>query len=194
MLWRNKKIWLLYMKFTSKEVILKDGRRCILRSACEKDAKNLLEYLKITAEETHFLTREPEEITMTLEQEKEFIQKREDAPRELLLIAEMDGRHVGNCSIMQVGSFMRYAHRCSLGIALYQEFCGLGIGRIMMEEVLKAARECGYEQVELEVVADNVVAVELYQKLGFEIYGTYEHNMKYKDGSYADVYLMKKEL
>ncbi len=42
----------------------------------------------------------------------------------------------------------------------------------------------------LEVVTENRRAISLYQKMGFRICGTLPDNMKYKDGTYADVYWM----
>ena len=70
-----------------------------------------------------------------MEQEKTFIQGRIEAERELMLIATIDGEHVGNCSLMKVGTYKRYTHRCDVAIALYQKFCGAGIGEIMMRAV-----------------------------------------------------------
>ena len=64
----------------------------------------------------------------------------------------------------------------------------------MMTEALKVAKQAGYEQAELEVVADNIRAVHLYEKMGFQKYGTFPDNMKYADGSYADAYWMMKKL
>ena len=79
-------------------------------------------------------------------------------------------------------------------IALYQEFCGYGIGKIMLETVLKAAKESGFEQAELEVISDNQNAITLYEKLGFQKYGTFPDNMKYADGHYASADWMMKKL
>ena len=111
-----------------------------------------------------------------------------------MLIAAIDGRHIGNCSVSSLGSYKRYAHRCDVALALYQEYCGAGIGKAMLETALKAAREAGYEQAELEVIADNKNAVALYEKLGFVKYGTFPDNMKYSDGTYADAFWMMKKL
>lgn len=183
------------MYFAEKEIILKDGRRCILRSARPKeDAKALIDYLKITATETPYLLREPEEITLTAEQEERFLQGRLNDPRELMLLAFVDGEHAGNCGLVSQGERPRTRHRCGVGIALYQKYCGLGIGRQMLETVLAAAKELGYEQAELEVVKGNTTAQRLYESLGFEAFGTRPHAMKYKDGSYADDILMVKVL
>ena len=50
------------------EFKLKDGRTAILRSANEKDAKALIEYMKKSTGETDFLLRTPEECeTRTIE-------------------------------------------------------------------------------------------------------------------------------
>ena len=46
----------------------------------------------------------------------------------------------------------------------------------------------------LEVVTENRRAISLYQKMGFRICGTLPDNMKYKDGTYADVYWMMRKL
>lgn len=179
-----------------KPVVIKDkkGREVILRSAEEQDAAAFIEYMKITAGETPFLLREPDEITLSVKQEREFIKARKNSENELLLTAEMQGRHVGSCSLTGVGSWKRYRHRCEISVALYQEYCGSGIGKAMLETVLEIAEQVGYEQAELEVAAQNKPAIELYEKLGFERYGTFPGYMKYEDGSYADAYWMLKKL
>ena len=176
--------------------IIKDkkGRDVLLRSAEEKDAEALIDYMKITAAETPFLLREPDEISLTIEQEQAFIKAKKDSENELLLIAETGGRHIGNASLMSAGGFKRYRHRCEIAIALYQEYCGLGIGKAMLEMVFDIAKKAGYEQAELEVIANNKPAIALYEKLGFQKYGTFPDNMKYADGSYTDAYWMMKKL
>lgn len=182
------------MKYAEKRVCLKDGREAILRSAGAEDGDDLIRYLKVTAGETRYLLREPEEINITKEQEEVFLKRKEEAENELMLLAFVDGRHVGNCSVNALGNMKRYRHRCSVAIALYQEYCGLGLGRIMLGVILEEAKRCGYEQAELEVMADNQRAIGLYQSMGFEVYGRMPYNMKYADGSYADALWMMKRL
>lgn len=182
------------MIFEPIEIKDKIGRSVVLRSAETSDGTAMLDYLKITAGETPFLSREPEEINLTAEQQTAFIQSRIDSENELMLIALIDGRHIGNCALARLSNTQRYRHRCSVSIALYREYCGFGIGKAMMNTVLTVAKDLGYEQAELEVVADNKAAVNLYKKLGFIEYGRFPDNMKYKDGSYADAIWMMKKL
>ena len=148
----------------------KQNRTVILRSADVSDAEALLRYLKVTSGETPFLIREPDEIKITLEQEEAFIRSKMEEPGELLLIGEIYGKQVGNCSVTRMGSFKRYAHRCEIAIALYQEYCGAGIGKMMMETALQEAKKMGYEQAELEVISDNANAIALYEKMGFKAF------------------------
>ena len=170
------------------------GRTVVFRAAMPEDAADIIQYLKVTSGETPYLIREPDEITMTLEKEEAFIRDKLDSERELMLAAFVDGKHAGNCSLMCLSTYRRYRHRCELAIALYQAYCGCGIGKAMLETVLEAAAAVGYEQAELEVAAENESAISLYEKLGFQKYGTFPDNMKYSDGSYRDAYWMMKKL
>lgn len=169
------------------------GHELLLRNAREEDAQRLIDYLKTTSGETRFLIREPDEVTMTQEDERRFIRMQNESANDVMLLAFYDGEFAGNGSLMGMGP-SRYRHRAGLAVALFQAYTGLGIGRAMMEALIAIAREHGIEQVELEVVADNARAIALYKKLGFEVYGTMPRNMKYRDGTYADVYWMMKRL
>lgn len=182
------------MKFEAKRYFDKNGNAFILRNAELSDAADYIRYLKVTSGETPYLIREPEEISLTEEQEQKFLQSKIDAERELMLAAIVDGKLVGNCSLMSAGGFNRYRHRCDVAIALYQKYCGKGIGKGMLDTILEVAENAGYEQAELEVIADNKPAIALYEKLGFIRYGIFPDNMKYKDGDYVDAYWMMKKL
>lgn len=179
-----------------KPITVKDKKGCDieLRSAEISDAEILIEYLKNTTKETPYLIQEPEEITFTVEQEQNFLKSKIESEKELMLLAFTDGKFVGSCSLMSMGNHKRYAHRCSIAIALYHEYCGRGIGKIMLETLLKTAKEIGYEQAELEVMSKNEKAKTLYESLGFKVYGTLPNNIKYKYGSYDDSYWMMKQL
>ena len=182
------------MKFKSITVKDKTGKDIELRSAEVQDAEALITYLKVTNAESPYLICEPEEITLSLDQEKELIIRKEESERELLLLAFENGKHIGNVSLMSVGSSMRYKHRCNIAIALYKKYCGRGIGRLMLETILDVAGKTGYTQAELEVVTENTGAINLYESLGFVKIGQLPNSMRYKDGSSVDSFLMVKQL
>lgn len=182
------------MKIESKEVILKNGKKCILRSPKLEDAEQLIDYLKVSAGETDFLLKYPEEVNITVEKEKGILQWSIDSDRDLMIIAEIDGKVVGNCSFSPIGRKMRIRHRCSIGIALYENVWGLGIGTALLALLIENAIECGYEQMELDVVSRNDRAIKLYEKMGFVKCGNKPKAMKHKDGTYDDEVMMVKQL
>ena len=182
------------MECKERLLFLKDGRTARLRHARPEDASMLLELLRTTSAESRFLLREPEEVTMTVEEEEAFITARLEAPGQVLLTIEMEGHLVGMGSLSGVGPFQRYAHRGGVALALRQSVWGQGLGRQLLTALLDIAKTAGYEQVELDVLADNHRARSLYESVGFTVTGTLPRNMKYKDGTYADAYFMVREL
>ena len=56
------------------QLSLKDGRKAVLKNPMPEDAEAVLFHMKQTAGETDFLVRYPEEIHLTVEEEKEFLE------------------------------------------------------------------------------------------------------------------------
>ncbi len=183
------------MRMTPVEIPLKDGRTLLLRSAEVSDAKIMLDYLHATYQETPYLLQDVQEADrISLEKEERFLENRLNSSNSIMIAGFIDGEHVGNCSFQPAGFADRVAHRCSMGIAMYLKYAGQGIGALFMEELMKQARACGYEIMELEVVEGNERAMRLYKKMGFEVIGLRKRAIRYRDGSYAGEYLMQREL
>ena len=108
------------------EFKLKDGRTAILRSANEKDAKALIEYMKKSTGETDFLLRTPEECeTRTIEQEIDFINSCNSSDAQALLVCEAGGKLAGNCMVWW-NNRAKTGHRASVAIGLLSEFWNQG--------------------------------------------------------------------
>ena len=174
------------MKFNSKEIILKDGRKCILRSPEKEDAAAMLEYLKLTSAETHFMVRYPEEITACIESEELCLQDILDNPYNIMIAAFIDGELAGNTGVNIVRNHIKMRHRASLGISIKQAYWHNGVGTALLLEAISYAKRQGYEQLELGVFEDNTRAHVLYQHLGFEDWGISKRAFKLKDGTYRD--------
>ena len=182
------------MTYPPEAFTLRDGRTCVFRSADPDDAAAMIRYMKTMLGESPFLLRTPEEFDYTAEAEAAVLERRKSDPRTLMLLAEMDGEIIANCDVSSHGSRSRTLHRATLGMSVRRDFWRQGIASGLMERLIAFARQAGFEQIELEVVAANFRAMGLYLKYGFEVYGTRPHGMKYADGSYADDYLMVKKL
>lgn len=182
------------MKFGPLETTDKLGRKLIIRNAVPDDADEIIKSIEITASETPYLIKEPEDDLILHDDEVDFINGCIESDNMLLLAAFVDGDFAGGCLMGPVGEYKRYAHRCDVSISLYQKYCGAGIGFTLMGHLLEAAKKAGYEQAELEVVSTNKSAIALYEKFGFIKYGVMPKNMKYSDGSYVSSDWMMKEL
>lgn len=182
------------MDYPGKTIPLKNGKSCLIRRGEERDAEILMKHWEITAGETRNLTRELSEDDLTVEEQRALIREKNGEENVLNLLAFVDGQHAGNCAFNPVEDSLRMRHRCAVGIALYQKFCGMGIGTALLSEILAAAKAAGYERAELEAVSTNAPAIGLYKKLGFEVIGTMPQALRYQDGTYADFLLMTKRL
>ncbi len=182
------------MKFESRTVQLKDGRTCVLTPTSPEYSEAMIEYMKKTAGETEFLLRYPDEVSYTLEQEREILSSILENPGHAMMVALVDGKVAGNASISGIGSKRKILHRCSLAIALYREYWGLGIGTAMIGYLTELARKIGYRQIDLEVVAENEQAIALYRKCGFTESGRRVRALKFDDGTWHDEILMVKIL
>lgn len=183
------------MNCAPQEHILKNGRRIITRSLCAGDAEQALTHHILVCGETDNLARYPDEIRMTAEEERAFLQKQAKSAKGVMLGAFAGGRLIASASIVPVSeSHERYRHRGAFGISVAREFWNQGIASLLIRQVLEYARLAGYGQIELEVLADNRKAISLYQKYGFREYGRRPHGFKMRDGTYRDEVLMLRAL
>ena len=183
------------MVFKEKEFKLKDGRDALLRSPCEDDAEDMLQFIIKASGETDFLMKFPEEFAeFTLEQEKDFIRGDYSNKNGMMISCLVNDKIAGNCQI-SFRTGMKDRHRASVAIALLQEFWNLGIGTKMFEELFQVARERGgVRQIELDFIEGNSRARGLYEKMGFRITGIKPNAIRMKDGTFVNEYMMIKQL
>lgn len=178
------------MKLIEKEIKLKDGTTCILRSPNEQDAEKMIEYLKMTSEETHFMVRYPEEINITIDKEMEILKDNLISNQNIMIGAFVNNELAGNAGISCVRNHIKLKHRAVFGISIKQKYWNNGIGNALIKEIIGQAKQIGYEQIELGVFSDNEKAVTLYKKYGFEVWGNMKNAFKLKDGTYRDEIIM----
>lgn len=173
-----------------KEITLGDGRGCILRNPTAEDAEAIIKHMCITSDETDFMMRYGDEITMEEWEEAAYLSLQEESGNSGMICAIVDGRLVANGGFTCAADREKCRHRASFGISVRRRFWGLGIGTAIIEGIIELAKEAGYEQLELEVVSSNRRGMALYEKIGFEKCGTLPRAFKLRDGSYLDFTVM----
>ena len=174
---------------------LKDGRKALLRSPKDEDIRGVLDYLYVSAGETEFILRYPEECgKYTYEGEKALFDRINASDNEAMLVCVVDGKVAGNCQIAWKTG-IKTRHRASVAIALLKEFWNQGIGTRMFEEMIRIAEANeNLIQMELEFVEGNTRARALYEKMGFRITGVNPNAIRLRDGTLLNEYCMIREI
>ena len=102
------------------------------------------------------------------------------------------GRVIGWCDVFPMTN-PRLAHRGELGMGLFPEYRGKGVGTRLLQAVIEHSRRIGLEKIELKVYTSNKTAIALYEKHGFEREGVIK-NYRKLDGQVFDVLAMAKFL
>jgi ribosomal protein S18 acetylase RimI-like enzyme len=102
------------------------------------------------------------------------------------LVALDQDRVVGWCEVRR-DILPGRAHTGMLGMGLRAPYRGKGLGRQLMESALRAARERGFERIELMVRSPNLRAIRLYSGVGFQEEGRKRDAVRLDDGSEDEV-------
>ncbi|QKY71745.1 GNAT family N-acetyltransferase [Lentibacillus sp. CBA3610] len=153
------------------------------------DAEKFLELSK-RIDESGFMLHEPGERKTTVEQQKEAITRIGSESRSVFFVAEADRGLAGFIAAFG-GKMKRNCHSAYLALGVHDAFHGQGIATKLVMRVFDWAEANGISRLELTVIKDNVKAVKLYQKMGFQIEGEKVHSLMI-DGKPANEYYMYK--
>lgn len=103
-------------------------------------------------------------------------------------VAVTDDGVVGWCDIRRHDR-PSHAHRGTLGMGIIPGYRDKGLGTRLISATLDAARELGLHRIELDVHADNLRAIALYEKVGFVHEGIARDAVKI-DGRFIDAIQM----
>jgi len=161
----------------------------ILRCPRISDATELSKLRMQIDGETEYLDREAGEGFLAPEDFEKLIYEDSIAERTLFLVAEVDGKIVG-FTRCEGNRLNRFKHKAEFGICVLLEYCGAGIGKVLMEHILMWADSIGIEKITLNVVQTNTKAIQLYKKFGFVEEGLLIKDRIHKDGLYYNTLVM----
>lgn len=100
------------------------------------------------------------------------------------LVAVVEGKVVGMIGLQRFEN--RRAHVGSIGMGVHDAFAGRGVGTALMAGVIDLAdRWLNLKRLELQVWADNIPAIGLYERFGFEREGLLRAE-GFRDGEFVD--------
>lgn len=124
----------------------------------------------------------PQEECLTAETGREFF-----AAQDYCAVAEEDGQVLG-LYILHPNNIGRCGHICNASYAVDRARRGAHIGEKLVMDCLVQGRRLGYRVLQFNaVVASNVHARHLYERLGFIQLGTIPGGFRMIDGHYEDI-------
>lgn len=131
-------------------------------------------------------TFDTEPLTMD-EQNKWFL---EHGPKNPIVVAELDESVVGWASLSEWSRRCAYTDTAEISIYVKKDHQGTGIGKQLMEAILKKGEEAGLHTVVARIVEGSDLSVHLHEAAGFEHIGIMKEAGK-KFGKLLDVILMQ---
>jgi len=109
---------------------------------------------------------------------------------QLSLVGERAGEVIASAGLYPVAGLVRRRHAALLGISVRADAQRQGVGTALMQALCDYAdRWAQLLRIELNVYTDNLGAIALYERFGFEVEGTLR-GYALRDGAYVDSHVM----
>ncbi|MDE7434795.1 MAG: GNAT family N-acetyltransferase [Lachnospiraceae bacterium] len=155
------------------------------------EEKYLPEMIKIWNEVVEEGIAFPQEELLTDESGKQFF----DAQTYSAAAVDTESGIVHGLYILHPNNIGRCGHICNASYAVSSESRGLHIGEKLVSDCLKQGKAHGFGVLQFNaVVATNIHARHLYERLGFTQLGTIPKGFRMKDGHYEDICPYYREL
>jgi GNAT superfamily N-acetyltransferase len=168
-----------------KEIKLKDGGKCRLRTLKKDDEKIFHDFfLQVPESERMFIKHRVTEAQVI----RDWCQNI-DLGRNLPLLAVMDGKIAGAATLhQQTGGWKRHIGRVS--VLVIPPYRGRGIARALVTEIVQIARQAGLERVEAEFIGEQEAAIKMFAMMGFSNLARFEDYVKDMQAITHDYILM----
>ncbi|WP_019240935.1 MULTISPECIES: GNAT family N-acetyltransferase [Bacillus] len=153
------------------------------------DALQMVAFYNIVGGETSYLSFEKNEYPLSVEDQAKSIQSM-NGQLNCKMILAMDHDEIIGIGTITSSQKIKSRHQGELGIVVKKAYHGRGIGSQIIQQLIDWAKSNGVTtRIQLDTRCDNVGAVELYKKFGFEIEGRLK-NATLLNGAYYDLYVM----
>lgn len=162
----------------------------VIREAIPDDAGKILTAAQTIGSETDYLVMDEEGMELDEVDLAYQLADLYESANNVLLVAILDEEIIGMASVKADRKY-RVSHIGEVGISILKEYWGLGLGTLMMEEIIAWANANNeIHRLELTVQQRNLRAVHLYEKFGFAVEGIMKRGARTDDGDFIDVVLM----
>lgn len=153
--------------FEPKEYTLKSGKTVTIKTPSLNDAAELVMLKRSYIRNTTTIPLTLEEYPEDVEKEETLIQGFLDSDNSMLLVAEHQGKLIGNIDI-NGHTRLKLKHTAWLGMAIHEDWRNQGLGSYLIKRIIEwAVSHSELELIWLEAYATNAAGINLYKKSGF---------------------------
>ena len=164
----------------------------LIREAEISDASEVIALLDQIGQESSFTSLDENGLSISESEMQIFIDKQAQSENQITLLAFLNDELAGIINIT-ADQRPRVRHIGDIFLGIKKTFWGSGLGSILMEEAIEWAKTSGViRRLQLTVQKRNLVAIHLYEKMGFITEGLQERGACIERGEFLDVYLMGK--
>jgi ribosomal protein S18 acetylase RimI-like enzyme len=152
-----------------------------------EDANSIIEYLNIIGGESDNLSFGKNEFNISIAEQENYLNSINNDENSIMLIGSIDDEIVAIGQIMAKDK-KRLAHNSELSISVKKDYWNEGIGTMLMAELLKFAISNEItKNIHLKVNTQNLNAIKLYEKFGFNKVGTIKNSINVNDTFYDEL-------
>ncbi len=166
---------------------LKNGLILTIEKAKKEDAANIIEYLKLVGGESDNLLFGANEFSISVSEEENMIEQFSSSNTSAMFVGKIEDEIVSILTIMSPFR-PRIEHQSEIAISVKKKYWNNGVASNMMNKAISFAKENNKtEIIHLGVKHDNINAIYLYEKMGFEKIGEYKNFFKINDEYYTKI-------
>ena len=172
-----------------KEVSLKDGTKILLRPMAPTDKDALYEFFKAVPEEEARYLRDDVKSRLLIESWA----KNLDYSRTLPILALKGDLIIGDATINRRQFGWKW-HLGTVRIFVHNEYRNLGLGEIMVGELIQIAYKLGIEKLVLEIPDTNTAVINTFTKAGFHRAALIPNMVKDRQNMPVDLAVMMRDI
>lgn len=155
----------------------------------EENVEEFIKYANQIGGESRFLTYGEGEFPMGLERMKKQIKNFQESETDLLICAFIENQLIGTANVSTPDNKIKQ-HNANFGISIRKKYWGRGIGSALMQFIIEwVETQKMIRKITFEVFVDNVRAINLYEKFGFQKEGHIRRTFFIND-EFRDTYIM----
>ena len=166
----------------------KNGFSFVFRTPNSDEAQVVLDAMaEIAASSPYILSTAESFRSIDLKEQVKWIEScAKSAVSVIIAVYESSGRLIGLCN-GRCYSDPKRKHRAALGVSIHPNFRGQGLGKKLMEVLINNIKSfTGIKIIELDVMAENLPAIKMYESLGFKRGGLFPKAFILPDGRTID--------